>query len=465
MVIQVRFSKSPLLRACNDGDIAFLRKFIEGHRDKKYFAIVDELHWGPLHYAIYSRSYECVAFLLSTGLVDTRSRDLFGRSCLSISIDYDIPSDIVQLVLMTDPNFYFIEGDLEALRSAVAENQTRIVTTIVDTMLKLTIEYKNTYNILFRQIAHLRFETDAERSDSIAIFAKMISLEKIDESERMHRVCSLLLRNANPGNECLFKWCVERWHLKERNAHRSLVRKLLNNPDFGFDYYIIYALHSDIHHFNYPRDRDHYLKVVVKGLLKVNAAVGGVIREVMDIFLPKIDPRKFSQAFIRVLRKEYYSNRVLIVNKMTSVDWLSSMSIGDTLDIDAMQLQSAWEIERIFHALMPFSMEISADHYLQNIREDFEIDMNDIEQPLKSVLSRFCVDGEYRAKCTLQSFCRTAIRKALIRTRPKRMTHWELVESIRILELPKRFLKYSKGRNLPKRIQRFLLFNYSDYDF
>lgn len=181
------------------------------------------------------------------------------------------------------------------------------------------------------------------------------------------------------------------------------------------------------------------------------------------------------------------------------------MKIGEKIEIDMTRFSNWTETKQMLGVFMPFSTEITADVYLAARREqlnDIKADMKEhilqaanhqlrrfgneraaewseafqhnctaITEELRKLddddLEKYCVEGAFRVKSTLKSLCRAKIRKSLLRPKLNgvKKSHSELVENIRCLELPKTFQKYSKSKTLPKSIQRFLLFNYSDYDF
>lgn len=178
------------------------------------------------------------------------------------------------------------------------------VSAIIDRLKGARIPFLSAIDLLKCIVRSLSFETDAHKLNSMRIFEKlMIQLESEDDPHFMEHVCELLLQNQHDGNECLFKWCVEKWHLADANENRDLVRELLDNPEYGFDYYTIFGLHSDIRHF--PDNDDHLTKVYFEKTMNCLAEVDGthcdVVSEIESILLSKMDMELFGQVYHEAL--------------------------------------------------------------------------------------------------------------------------------------------------------------------
>lgn len=483
----VNFEDSELLLACARGAVDYLQKYVAEHHEEKDFAVIDRRYWTPLHHAVNSKSFECVQILVSSGLVDVQLKAIFGLSCLDVAIENEVSSDIIELLLENDPNFSLIKSGFDPLGLAIEKNSLRMVEAIVNTLqkMKFSAAAANDFDPLNRISRHLKFRTKDEGENSIKIFEKLIMF-LFDEAagDFMQHVCEVLLRHLDEVNELLFNWCIERYHLTEANQHRDLVQRLLNHPDLGVDRLVIFGLHSDIHYFGCKCDNGlnkYYIhrRIIKNCLLKVDADGCDLINEVTTVLWPKVNMQEFSLVFRNVLFFENRRNQE-IFGKMTNVKWLQSMQIGDKLMIESMIFRNLSEVQIILNALMPFSTELSADTYLPRIRDEFlRLKMDSqrrfqntfrerrhqdeyfnrnylqMAEQLKQlddddIVARYCVsEGKYAARCTLKNLCRIELRKALLRTK---RPHEQLVRNIKSLELP-------------KSIERFLLYNYSNYNF
>lgn len=101
-----------MLRACKEGNVADLRKFVDEHPEKKDYDVVDEENaCSPFYYAVESDSLECVQILLSTKLLHMPSESSKWLADHITYLDLAIGQDsfeIVRLLLGCDPNFYTI---------------------------------------------------------------------------------------------------------------------------------------------------------------------------------------------------------------------------------------------------------------------------------------------------------------------------------------------------------------------
>lgn len=473
--------RNDFLTACEHGDISFLRKYVKDHRERKDFCVVDRDGWGPLHLAVFSNSLKCVRTLLTTKLVDIHLIGNFGDTCLDVGIGNNVSCDIIRLLLENDPNFYLIGRNFGSHPISLATMET-----IIDTLQQM--RYPFSFEFLNASADHLRFQT--EKSKSIKIFKKLILLvvneTSASSSTDMHRVYLALMQFPFEISECLFKWCIERWHLTERNEHRQLVRKLLDDPALGFHQNVIFFLHSELHSLglNYTNyDSRFYLRNTLDCFLKLNTANRAIIDEVTNVLWPKVNMREFNRTFYLTLLENRANPKIF--RKMTSIEWLDTTKIGDKLEIEAVVFYNILDVKTILNALMPFSTEVSADVHLPWIRKELDLLKNGLARNIeefrahegnRDVLQRwerchsdavgqllrlndddelvkFCINGNYRAKSNLKSLCRAEIRRSLLRkSNGEKIHHSQLVKNIRSLELP-------------ASLQQFLLLNYSDYDF
>lgn len=481
------FAESHLLKACARGDVDFLRGF---HEEGGNFAVVSELGWGPLHYAIRSDSFECVYFLVSNELADIRVK-AFGHTCMDLAIDHDVSCYIIRFLLENDHNFYFMKYYLsydplsKSIRQSFVTQSTEIFETIVDTLKNMDYTALNIF--LDGSLGILRFETAAQESISMKIFEKLMSVE-YNENNFIVYTTRNMLSNRRWAKECLCKLAVEKWYLVERNEHRDLVRLLIENRDCGIDYYHMLILYS-----NAFFDHAFKLRSNLRDFLKIN--LDKIYRDIIDQYLNiawrSIDATNIQEDFFRFFFPEP------IDKKITSIEWLHVTKIGENVQINSTAADECrekfikiWEgdvavIRQFLHAMMPFSVDISGDFYLSLIRESINVtknglnaaanyaisgtELHDIQRQRANLekllceldddeeLANFCVDQKYRVKSSLQSLCRTQIRRSLLSANANKK-HSELVNNIRSdLGLP----NTPRGR----KIKRFLMFNYSDYDF
>lgn len=487
----VRIIENPLenalLNACRRADVDFLRKFIQENRTEAAFAIADTYGLGPVHYAASSRSYECVKILLETKLVDIQFKSGHPRAwtCFDVAIHRQ-SWDIARLLLNHDPNFDLVRKINDRL-----PRYAKFIESLLDLLEEMSFPFSNDFHLLALLARALTFESDDAKTRSMTIFSKLIGLV-VDEAENnfMQGIFVALQQNRAKDNKHLFMWCIERWYLSERNKHRDLVQKLIDNLDAGFDIYTILCLHSDIDSTTVPGYATFYTRQIFESILN-GLLQSSVDREVVNGVIvalwPKVDWRSFSAFFREKLYGVNFRVAPDAAAKMISIEWLDMMQLGDKLNLDSMVCTNTSQLKTFLKALMPFSTKaIAADEYLERLREYLIKSKanSDRQRPTPEVwwygnylelvedlrrldeddeLGKYCAEGAYRARSTLKCLCRTEIRKCLLRSRT--IPHSQLVENIQSLELPESFHKYSKRRNLPKSIQRFLMFIYSDYDF
>lgn len=529
--------QNDLLRACAYNDAEFLRKYVESHKEREHFAVVDtKQKWGPLHYAAFNKSYKCVKILLKTNLMDISQQSRKDETCLDLAIskdDHDISCAIVRLLLESDTTFSVMrdESEFKPLVKAIQLNSYRMVETIVRTLKKMKFEFSGASQALRYAITSLRFETDDDKSKSVRILQSIFPLI-FDEHDYdfMQLICETMLLHVDDSKPDLLKWFIERFHLAETNQHRDLVQKLLDNPKFGFNNYIIFGLHSGIKsqsiglenfvHLTKNSGKNSYqvhrihaeidiYKKIVNGLPEVDVTNCDIINEVGKILWPKLKPQLFSEAYQDVLVYNQGNQKYV---KMTSLKWLDTMQLssafgnvfGEQFENCIVQLNRySWlNIKPILNVLMPFSTEVSADTHISNVSRKLDMAVNRLKQEKKKLnkrkffdpddmvdayydwqgnmhaaknsveqfsdaiecydteLTKFCVEGKYRAGNSLQGLCRAAIRKSLLQPNTKgvKICHSELVKAIQTLELPNYLQQSLKMKYAPEVIQRFLRF-------
>lgn len=445
-VTRIPLAKSDLLQACASGDVEYVSKFVETHRERKYYSIADEDVWGPLHHAVSSKSYDCVRALLSTKLMNVEIRTrFFNDSCLEFAMaDKRLPRDIIALMLENDPEFYLIRTDLNSF----VQMPVGILIPIVDTLRRMKIPFAIAFNLWFKTIWLARYGFRMYRHQVeifSAILFNCLAYEEANEfMQHSADTISGIVGHAPEVARFMFTWFIQNVHRRQSNQHSDLVENLLKNPVPSFDHHILFALHSDIHVNRNEYTARIFLAKILSRLVKVDLVHRDAIAQVVDVLWTKFNGKIITEAF----QAAFVENQELL-NKMPSIEWFDVMQIGDKIDIGALPLRNLREIETIFNTLMPFSTEDCADGHLSRIR--LELGESDAIG-ISDELAKFCVAGVYQTKSMLKGLCRATIRKSLLQAMTTTKSHANLVSAIRSLELP-------------KSIQRFLLFNYTVYEF
>lgn len=495
-----------LIRICREGDANLLRSFIAVHRGRDIdFAVVDKVGWGPLHLAVENRSLECLEMLLASKSVDIYQQNIMTETCLDVAMRsvryaYRAPScEIVQLILEKDPTFQLIKkNDLSVLVQAIKNDQIDAIKTIISTLQRMHFSFPKSFDslrVLMIVIDHVPHTRDPDWfwvMESLLVFAEPTANDFLP---RMYRaVCYGAYMNSCKTylGQYLHKWhqirlaakfdlCINRWHLAESNLHCGLVTKLLDTPEFSFANHLIFGLHSDIQHLFADLDEltEHFYEGIIQDLLKVDVSNRPIVNEVLNILWPKIDWLLFSTAFANVLhqlaKNPYDQSNQGLVDKLTCIKWLHDTRIGPKLDIELMTIRNARDAVAIVKALMPFSTESTADGYLTHIhnefycgrldamRESLRLDASLPETSLNmqaiyncDELAKYCMEGDHYREMNnfnIKNLCRFEVRKHLLKIQPNgaKMSHAEFVQKIREL-------------GVPPKIQRFLLFNDTEYN-
>lgn len=471
--------KLDLHDACERGDVAFLRKYIEEPRKREDFAVIDEYGFPPLHYAVSSRSYECVELLLSTNLIDVGLKSKYGGNALGGAI-FNNSCNIIRLLLESDPSFASITPDFGHLDPDV-DMYTEIMETIVGTLEKMRFPFANAFHVLNNITRNFRFWGDEEEKQ-IEIFEKLVALV-LDETSNdfMERVCDAITACANNYRydeaASLMRYSVAKWHMTKKNEHCDLVRKLLENPELGFDENVIFFLHSDIRNGLMESESDFFMISIIGCLLKVDVKNRDVIDEVLDILWPKANMDVLPMIYNYDLRDELLNS--------TSIEWLGVMRLGDKTNFNSFECFSISEVRAIVPTHIPFSTEVTADVFLTGVKANFKSIKHRLEKDMQAYpsrrtyleedyseavdslarlddddeLAKYCVHGVYRRKATLKSLCRAEIRKCLLQSQSNsdEKSFSVLLNDIKSLELP------GSHRKLPKSLQQYLLFNYSSH--
>lgn len=235
-----------LINACSVGNAALVKEFIATHWEKEDYAVVDNLGYSALHRAVDGNSLQCVRLLLETNLIDIGQKTSLGHTCLQLAVFEGVSCDIIRLLLKYDTEFRSIGCDFKALGYAVYKKSYPMVSAIIDTLQEMKFPFCNVLDALKDGIRSLKFNYD-ERSNSMEIFKKLMNA-MVDETAEdfMQTVSDAVSANTSKFNDCIFYWCVHKWHLREDNEHRELVRLLVEDPEYRFNYPVIFGLHSGI---------------------------------------------------------------------------------------------------------------------------------------------------------------------------------------------------------------------------
>lgn len=459
MAIAVRPEENQLLSACMRADVQFLRKFVEDYRDEKDFAVVDADGWSPLHWAVHSGSFECVEILLSSKRVSLSVKNDTYDTCLDFAI-FQKCVDIFRLLLKSDPDFYLI-------RNFTGKNSMSVemVEITIDTLKEMNFPFPNGLDFLNKILPSLRFPDDTDKSKIKKTFKKVIGLVDDTADDFMQRIYEAFLQSPVVMCPSFLHWCIAKWHLSKENEHCDLVQQLMNHPEWGVNRFFIFCLHSGIRYLYIAKESkrtDIYLCQFYEDMMKTFVEIldYDVLRNIVAIVMPKVEERWINFTYQSVLYENRANERVC--NKMMSYDWLNVTKIGMLLNIRFFQFRSLSEVRAILHVIMPFSTAISADEYLACIKRKLQFTKSILEENMKKStgdqevfqrlelkylnvvealeklhddedIAKFCVSGDHRKKCTLQSLCRYEIRKSLLQDTYS--SYSTLVESTSSLEL------------------------------
>lgn len=309
-------------------------------------------------------------------------------------------------------------------------------------------------------------------------------------SDFLQRASHLLMLNQR-----LLDWAVKKWCSANSNEHSELMSKLLENPHMGFSKLIVLALHPDIHQIEDPHSIGKTKQLhfeIAECLLKVDIAYSKVISDVISVLGTKLDWFLIVTATSKIFTENFNDREMF--DRITSPERLRAMEIGAMLAVGICHIWAMnedWSVanqrnqaisEAIIKVIMPFSAEISADAHLAVLRsrlnevrsiavtlvktatflnsfnpprsvERDQLILSNVDGELQRLenndgLVEFCVEGKYAAKSSLQALCRAEIRKNLLQSANTENRYVHLVKSVQALELP-------------KRIERFLMFDNS----
>lgn len=463
MPIRVPIEESDLLRACRDGDVEALQEFVREHRRMEDYNIMDDTdgELGPLSHAVLSNSPDCVRILLSTQLVHIPSDSVQWiqeqSDCLDWATNND-SFDIVKLLLENDRDF--------VLWSKLKANSC-MFSHITEEMLHFQIEVLNGMNFPFCYefmkwvLRNFHCINDVEAVGLIRIFERVVALV-VDENSNdfLQRIYASFEVSTSSADiiEPLLKWCIEKWHCAETNSHCDLVRTLVNDPHTHFNARIFFLLHSTINNLKSDAVRE-----IFRWLLQMDKTKDrDVVEKVTSVLWPKVvEKASISDHFYDIMVDVGCNELKLLLA------WLYLTGVIEHIKIDAEIIGFDLLI-----AFMPFSTEVTLDDYLTTRKEKLkrfvdriqrrnELWVDAIERASLTelrkfddaeVMAEYCVKGAYQAKSTLKSLCRATLRGLLLQhsSDGSKKTHKQLVADIRSLELP-------------ITLEKFMLFNLSDY--
>lgn len=499
-------NRNDLIVACRTNDVEVLEKFVAEHKESDDYIILDERGYSPLHNAISYNSYQIVEKLLKNELVDVLQKTRTGFDCLTIAmLSTNATSDMVKLLVDNDEDFLLVDQCMEfvvvlavkfddKLRTMVGALKTRnytipqhIESYRIAVAITINGDPEKFHYFLFENIklvandekrvkkilrhtsialylCHLPGSSDAEQSKWIEVLNKVFTLFRdLYADDFTNYLVSSLAEMLQENLTVMIDWCIKTWYLADSNQHCGLVEKLLKQPNGIQNSPIIIGLHSSITNLmGYFTDSSrHMYKQLVQTLLKEAAhwRIEDII-EVGCVLGPKLDDQLFSFAFYSYFNEVVYENGDMKHENVSSIVKL----------VDIMQINNKTQHTNVYHFLdmntwvpfMAFSTDVTADIHVSNVQNllesiaSFEIEedynfSNEMWLEIKAseTLAQFCVQGDFRAKTSLKSLCRAKIRETLLK--PK-LSHSQLVQ-------------YVKQLGLPKKIEQFVLFNYTGYDF
>lgn len=163
-----------------------------------------------------------------------------------------------------------------------------------------------------------------------------------------------------------------------------------------------------------------------------------------DFFFPWVFHEYFSKNFMKT--KTVY-NLFKLVDKMglaAKIELFNFCSIAD---------------ENCWLPLMAFSTAVTVDALVKEVPNYMEIlNANGDEEQINgthkfwSIVKKSKTIAGLREKSSLKYLCRTKLREILVKAHGTKIRHSQLVTNVKLLDLP-------------NKVQQFVLYNYTDYDF
>lgn len=482
--------RNSLLIACKAGDEKLLEEYIAKHQDRNDYVFLDEDGFSPLHLAIFNNNYKIVEILLKTQLVDLQQKTSHGLDCLTLASETS--DDLIKLLIENDLNFELVNQCIE-YGSFLMKNLNELQL-LVETLKSRNYTVSNTMELskMMRTMRFIMLDCDPEKfryfflenmnfltnnkqwakqillGSNVALYMKLTESSN-DEQAKWQEVLSnvfLIIFNEYPDDfpkyllsslsemrkqhlNFLIDWCIEAWYLAESNDHRDLVEKWLKHPNGIQNLDIIMGLHSSVTTLKaYDSLNGSMYKQLVEFLFE-NASkwTQDDMVEVGRVFGPKLEGHFFAPAFY-----EYFSKTVGEKGDWKSENVHNILKIVDKMQIGR-KIQKPFfyifrkNLESCWLPYMAFSTRNSAD----NVLEALDDVVRKTEVYSKVLMMRKVIE-KFHSKSSLQNLCRANIRKVLLELHGEEMSHSQLVHYVKLL-------------GLPKKIERFVLFNYSGYDF
>lgn len=490
--INTVMSYRTLISACKTNNLELLKIYEARHqKDLVDNNICGPKRYNPLQTAIYYDSYRIVKYFLEIQLIEHDClQHSYGEDCLSYALQSrKTSSDIVKLLILNDKTFRLVNRCLDhgsqSLRGKLDDKfQTFVETlkaqnyvipkTINDHTIAVGVASECDPEKIHYFLENIKlFAIDEERerqiikkivtNSNLFFSIRFIRNERSKWLEVMNRLFSiilgmfadefgkLLLLSVIKMRTCVYtkipeiflEW-INTWYLADSNEHHGLVERLLKQYSGIQNIAVIMGLHSSISKTDVSDcvlDSEAcvywFVKLTESLFKEVPKWEDEDITEVISVLRPKLDCLPFWDAFDTYLSRNFYiySRKIVKSERVyNTVKILHAMEMGDKVQraVDCKLQHIYWII------VMAFSTSVTADVYLP-----------EIPHCLVDEFSKFCVHDEFRAKSSLQSLCCAKIRGMLLKSK---CSHSQLVKHVKLL-------------GLPNKLEQFLLFNTSNYDF
>lgn len=488
-----------LLAICREGNYAQLKVFVRQNPRNNAYRVYDNHMHGPLHHAVASQSYPCLALLLSSRHVDIRVCTYEGYSCLFLAIIYNSTTEIIELLLDYDPELFQIPNNEQVwpMHKAILMGSFRMVQAMVTKLQAMRIIVPAQFDlegedalfltartrqvdVLLYLIEHLhldynktnRFMYNALKATMIPVDDPLLHVDSSDETSlQMIQILFPLTYDRNAENliemevtaliaiACTFRnlvvydWLIEEFYLVSSNEHRALIRRLLDalthitttlELQFAIRMIVI-GLHTKVRQF---RLMSHHSSRIL--YLKLIPAFQILYDHDQPLFYDMLNVIRGKMIRSLNLNELSIPDDAFIAPDLveSTVRMFNILEIGSLPYIDTF-FSSASTAKFYCNALlllMPFAPFALPPTYA--LSENLEY--SEILPEEDAIMAKYDVSESFPSKICLKSMCRIVIRKRMLGGTVLR--HAEKLSRFRSL-------------HLPSSIFDFLLYNYTGYNF